>query len=403
MTGPLDGIRVLDLGANAPGPFCGMVLGDLGADVISIHDPRPVGGRRAEQAQSLEDASTRLYAALEDSPALATRRNKRSLGLNLKDPRGRDLLYRLVREADVVITEMRPGAAARLGIDYETLQELEPRLVYCAISGYGQNGPLARLPGHDLNYLAQAGLLDLIRGADGRHAIPQNLIADFAGGGLTAALGVLAALFARTRTGRGQLVDVSMLDGVIYLMADFFSNLFAGMPVDSWRENLSAGRGMPLYDVYETKDGRHLSIATLEPWFIANLFRAIGREGLTPLAWDEKSWPELRAALSDVFRTRTRDEWCEALEKEDVAVGRVLELDEVAEDPQVRARGMITDVLASDGSSVAQVGVAPRLSETPGSIRRRSFRQGEHSDDILFELGLSAAEIGELRGAGTVG
>ena len=202
-TGPLAGTTVLDLTRNAPGPFCTMILGDLGADVLTIHDPRPPAGRRAEQAGAAPPRPPLRWRGTRQD---ALGRNKRSILLDLKDTEARELFYRLARTADVLVEEFRPGVTSRLGIDYDTLRALNPRLVYCSVTGYGQDGPYARLAGHDLNYIGQAGLLSLI-GRDGRPVIPQNVVADYAGGGLMAALGVLAALIARERTGEGQHVD----------------------------------------------------------------------------------------------------------------------------------------------------------------------------------------------------
>jgi crotonobetainyl-CoA:carnitine CoA-transferase CaiB-like acyl-CoA transferase len=397
-SGPLEGISVLDLSTNAPGPFCTMVLGDLGADVIAIHDPGPPSGRRTEAAAG---APAPPPVAGGETAWNALRRNKRSIGLNLKDSEARALFHRLAGSVDVVVEEMRPGVAGRLGADYETLERLNPRLVYCSITGYGQDGPYARLPGHDLNYIGQAGALGVIRAADGRPVIPHNLLADFAGGGLLAALGVLAALLARERTGRGQHVDAAMTDGVMYLMAQLLSEFYAtGETPRGGRSTLSGG--LPHYDAYKAADGRYVTIAALEPWFYAGLCRAIGREDLIPHAYDERSG-ELRSALAETIGLRTRDEWFAALSGSDQCVGRVLELDEVEHDPQVRARGMVLELAGKEGESVKQVGVAPKLSVTPGSVRSLAPRRGEHTDEILAGLGLTREEIERLRARGAVG
>jgi alpha-methylacyl-CoA racemase len=395
MAGALDGILVLDLSRNAPGPFCTMILGDLGADVIQVFDPRPVAGRRAEAAG---EAAPRPPPGWRGTVHDALARNKRSLGLDLKDAEARSLFYRLAEHADVVVEEMRPGAAARLGVDYETLSARNQRLVYCSLTGYGQTGPYAGRAGHDLNYIGQAGALSLISAADGRPVIPQNILADYGGGGLLAALGVLAALYARERTGRGQHVDAAMADGVTYLLTQFLSAYFgAGEQPTPGRSTYSGA--LPFYDVYECADGRWLTIACLEPWFYANLCRAIGREDLIPHACDEERREELRGALADAFRSRGRDDWFDELNRLDLCAGRVLALEELADDPQVREREMVVEV----AGGVRQVGVAPKLSETPGSVRGVAPRPGEHTEEILVGLGLEAARLAALRARGAIG
>ena len=397
MSPPLDGIRCLDLTANAPGPFCTMILGDLGADVIRVYHPGGVSGRRADAAA---DAAPMLEIAGGDSPHNALLRNKRSLGLDLKDPDGKRIFLELARRSDVLVEGMRPGAAARLGVDYASLSELNPRLVHCSLTGYGQTGPYAELPGHDLNYIGQAGALGLFADAEGKPAIPQNLLADYAGGGLLAALGILAALFARERTGRGQQVDAAMTDGVVYLLAQFLSAFFAGDEQPRPDASPFAG-GLAQYDVYEAGDGKRLTLGALEPWFYADLCRWVGREDLIPHAYDERNG-ELREALRERLRTGDRDAWFEELRAAGQCVGKVLSLDELEFDEQVRAREMVVDLPGPDGKPVRHVGIAPKLSETAGSIRSLSDRPGEHTEAILAEIGVGGAELSELRARGVV-
>jgi crotonobetainyl-CoA:carnitine CoA-transferase CaiB-like acyl-CoA transferase len=397
MPGPLDGTLCLDLTANAPGPFCTMILGDLGADVIRIFDPRGVSGRRAEAARG---APPMLEIAGGASPANALLRNKRSLGLDLKDPDGRRIFRELVGRADVVVEGMRPSAAARLGVDYGSLREVNPRLVHCSLTGYGQDGPYAELPGHDLNYIGQAGALSLIADGQGQPVIPQNLLADYAGGGLFAALGILAALLARERTGSGQHVDAAMTDGVLYLLAQFLSAFFASGEMPQGGRSPFAG-GLAQYSAYRASDGGYVTVGALEPWFYAALCRWVGREDLIPHAYDERN-EELRLALAERIAERPREEIFEELRAAGQCAGRVLGLDELAADPQVRARGMLVEVEAPDGEPVTQVGIAPRLSETPGSVRSLADSPGEHSAEILAALGLDEGEVGELRERGVV-
>jgi crotonobetainyl-CoA:carnitine CoA-transferase CaiB-like acyl-CoA transferase len=402
---PLEGMRVLDLTRLAPGPHCTMILGDLGAEVIRIEEPGPPTGRRAEQARGADTAPEvergAARSALDThSPANALFRNKKSVALDLKDAEAREVFYRLVDGADVVVEEFRPGVAARLGIDFATLSARNPRLVHCAITGYGQDGPYRDLVGHDLNYISFAGALSLIGSTD-RPAIPLNLLADFAGGGMHGALAILAAILVRERTGRGQYLDVAMTDGVVHLMAMIF-NLWLGGGVVPEREGSFLNGGAPYYQTYETADGKHLSIGAVEPWFWANLCRALGREDLVPLQKDRERRAEVFAALREIFKQRTRDEWFDFLKDEDVCVAKVLTLDEVERDPHVRARGMIVELDAGDGTRVRQVGPLPKLPESPAMARTVAPALGEHTDGILTELGYASERIGALRARGAI-
>ena len=285
--GPLAGTKVLDLSRNAPGPFCTMVLGDLGADVIAVHSPVAAGGAGRLEADRATggSASDEAFPALRGGRSDTLGRNKRSIGINLKNPRGHDIFRSLVAGSDVLVEEMRPGTADRLGIGYEAMHELNPRLVYCSISGFGRDGPYAALPGHDLSYLAQAGALAMLAPRGGLPVIPQNIVADYAGGGLVAAVGVLAALLARHRTGLGQHVDASLTDGVLYVLADLLSAWFGFAETPRLGESAVSG-ALPSYSVYETSDGRHIAVACLEPWFFHNLCGALGRADLIPLFSD---------------------------------------------------------------------------------------------------------------------
>ena len=398
MPGPLEGIKVLDLTRLAPGPFCTMILGDFGADITRIQEPGSPTGRRAEQAGA---AGTEMVGAGSAVAHNALHRNKKSVGLNLKDPQARDIFYQLVREADVLVEEMRPGVAQRLGIDYDTLKEMNPRLIYCAVTGYGQTGPYAKLAGHDLNYIAQAGALGLIGDQDGKPVIPQNLVADYAGGGMHGAVGVLLALFAREKTGRGQFVDTAMMDGSMYLIVQFLSAYYESGAIPKRGQSM-AGGGTPFYNVYETKDGKHITLGSIEPWFFANLCRAVDREDLIPLQYDKATRPELAAFLRDTMKTKTRDEWFTYLNETDQCVGKMLSLDELEDDPQVQARQMIIEVDDPKHGKVKQVGIGPKLSDTPGSVRNLAPDLGEHTEEILTGLGIAAQEITRLREKGAI-
>ena len=394
---PLEGIRVLDLSRLAPGPFCTMLLGDLGADVIIVEAPPETlhGALSPEQVidpDSLERA--RAYNALG--------RNKRSIVLNLRDQAARDVFYRLAKTADAVLEGFRPGVVKRLGVDYETLREINLRLVYCSLSGFGQDGPRASAVGHDINYIALTGMLDMIGWQGEPPGIPLNVIADYAGGGLLAAYAILAALLARDKTGRGQYLDIAMSDGVMYLLAVALSQYFARGEVTRRGEGMLNG-GVPYYNVYQTKDGGWMSVGCLEPHFFANLCHALACDDLVPFQHD----PSRRAEVFDRFRqcflTKTRDEWTAMLQDVDACVAPVQTLAEAVADAHNRYRGMVVEVEHPTLGKVPQVGIATKLSETPGHVRSTAARPGQHTDEVLAELGLSAAEIIALRKSNAIG
>jgi crotonobetainyl-CoA:carnitine CoA-transferase CaiB-like acyl-CoA transferase len=394
---PLNGIKILDLTKLAPGPHCTMILGDLGADIVRVEEPGEPTGRRAAQAGTLQVKAPRPSYA----PTNAVARNKRSIGLNLKSQPGRDIFLRLARDADAVVEEFRPGVAKRLGIDYEVLSGLNPRLIYCAVTGFGQTGPYRALVGHDLNYIAQAGALGLIGRSGQVPTIPLNLLADYAGGGMHAAIGVLAALVARNQTGRGQYVDIAMLDGVMLLLAQALSTYFGNRKVPE-RGTQPGDGGAPFYNMYETRDGKIITIASMEPWFYANLCRALNCEQYIGGQYERDKWPEMFEHFARTFKTRTRDEWWDVLTQADICVGRMLTLDELENDPQIRARNMIVEVETPSGETVKQVGISVKLSDTPGSIRSLAPTLGQHTDAILADLGYAPQDIARWRAEGAI-
>ena len=388
---PLEGIRVVDLSRLAPGPFCTMLLGDLGADVIVVEAPPEHlhGALSIDQAvdpHSLERA--RAYNALG--------RNKRSIVLNLRAESGRDVFYRLAKTADVVLEGFRPGVVRRLGVDYETLREANPRLVYCSLSGFGQDGPNASAVGHDINYIALTGMLDMIGWQGEPPGIPLNVIADYAGGGLLAAYTILAALLARDKTGRGQYLDIAMSDGVMYLLAVALSQYFATGEVTRRGEGMLNG-GVPYYNVYQTKDDGWVSVGCLEPHFFANLCRALGCDDLIPFQHDPSRRDEIFRHFRAILLTKTRDEWVAALAGLDVCVAPVQTIAEAVEDPHNRHRRMVLEVEHPNLGQIQQVGIAAKLSDTPGRVRSTAPRPGQHTDEVLSEIGLSAAEIAALK------
>ena len=395
----LDGIKVVDLTRLAPGPFCTMVLGDLGADVVRVEEAG--GGRRAQAERQRQEADgaarSRKHAAFN-----ALNRNKRSIALDLKKAEAQQVLHRLCSEADVFVEGFRPGVVKRLNCDYDALDRVNPRLVYCSISGYGQDGPYRDLVGHDLNYVSLGGALGMIGPDGGPPAIPYNIIADYAAGGMHAALGIMAALMARQRAGLGQLVDISMTDGVAYLLAGVASEYFeSGVVPEPGVMTLNGGT--PYYNIYECGDGKYISIGCIEPWFWANLCRALGRDDLAPHQHDPARYPEVFAAFQEIFKTRTRDEWWEQLSGAgDVAVGKVYALDEMLNDPQLLHRRMVEAVGQVDGEAIRHVGIGPKLSRTPGAVRSLGPVRGEHTAAVLNELGYGRADVASLRESGAI-
>ena len=379
MAPPLARYRMLDLSRQLPGPFCSTLLADLGMDVLTVTAPRDPFGTGISFLN----------------------RNKRSMTLNLKAAAGRELFHRLARDVDVVLEGFRPGVAARLGVDYETLRRDNPRLVYCAITGYGQNGPYRDRVGHDVNYLAQAGVLEFIGEPGERPVIPGVQIADIGAGSLMAAVGILAALVARDSTGRGQMVDVAMLDGAAAW--NVYHTLLYQLAGTLPRRGLGQMTGrFACYAVYETKDGRHLTIGAYEPHFWAALCRHVGHEEFVPLQWAEGADREaLLAFFRETFRTKTLAEWTAELGPLEVCYGPVATLDEVFDDPQLRSRGMVVEMDGAAGP-LRFIGPPIRLSETPASVRTRPATVGEHTDAVLASLGLTRAEVDRLRGDGVV-
>ena len=394
MPGALEGIKVIDLSRMAPGPFCTMALGDLGAEVIRVEEPG--GGRMArERATEADEIEVRRRAAFN-----ALNRNKRSIALNLKHPDAQQALHRLVGDADVFVEGFRPGVVSRLGCDYETLSEINPRLVYCSLSGYGQDGPYSNLVGHDINYISVGGALGVIGSSSGPPVIPYNIIADYAGGGLHAAMAILAALMARQHTGEGQYVDVAMSDGVVYMLASLLSEYFATGSIPS-RGEMGLNGGAPYYNVYRCRDGRYISVGCIEPWFWATLCRTLEREDLIEGQFEPSRAAFAKSELEREFAARDRDEWWDLLSGVDnIAVAKVSSIDEVATDEQNLHRQMVLQAGRVDGVPVRQVGIGPKLSETPGSIKSLGATVGQHTKEVLAELGFSTEQISGMLDSG---
>jgi crotonobetainyl-CoA:carnitine CoA-transferase CaiB-like acyl-CoA transferase len=391
----LDGIKVLDLSRLAPGPHCSMLLADFGADVTLVE---AVPGASAK----LGTTGVRRSEAAERAAAFnALGRGKKSIALNLKEEEARKIFYRMVEGADVVIEGFRPGVVKRLGVDYDTLSAINPRIICCSISGFGQTGPYANLVGHDINYIAIGGALGVTGRPGQPPAIPVNLLADFAGGGLTAAFAICLAIIAREKTGRGQYIDVGMSDGVLSLMTSAFSHYFStGQPIRPGEYLLNGAA--PFYNTYRCSDGRWFSIGSIEPHFWENLCRVLGTEDLLPHQFDQPKWPEMIERFAGIFATKTADEWMAILSQYDICAAPVLEMENVVTNEHNLARGMVIE-LDSPVGKVKQIGVAPKLSDTPGMPRATAPLIGQHTDEILGGLGFTAEQIADLRSRGVVG
>ena len=373
-TGALTGITVIDLSRLLPGPYCSMILADHGARVIAVEDKR-----------FLEDG---LFFNI-------INRNKEHMSLNLKTKEGKEIFFHLLQKADVVMEGFRPGVVERLGVDYQSVRKVNPQIIYCSITGYGQNGPFRDRVGHDVNYLSYAGVLDLIGEPGHPPSIPGVQFADIAGGGMNAAIGILLALFAREKTGKGQYIDISMTDGMVGLLPTslFFQQLTGKEPQRA--DGLLSHR-YACYNTYETADGRYLSIGAVENRFWMQLCDLLDVPKYTPLQYDDSHRKEIIDFMRKTFKQKTLEEWNEMLADHDICWGRVQSLSEVMEDPLFRQREMVVDIKERDGNTSRTLGVSVKLSETPGSIRTPPVNFGESTTTILEELGYTQEEIKTL-------
>jgi len=379
--GPLAGVRVLELAGIGPGPYAAMVLSDMGAEVVRI------------------DRAAQVPASPPDRPPVdVLTRGRRSVGIDLKSPEGVEAVLRLVASADALIEGFRPGVTERLGLGPDVCLERNPRLVYGRMTGWGQDGPYASAAGHDINYIALAGALEGIGRAGGPPTPPLNLVGDFGGGGLLLAFGIACGLLEASRSGQGQVVDAAMIDGAANLMAMFFGFKAMGIWSPERGTNL-LDTGAHFYDVYECADGRYVSIGSIEPQFYAELLKRTGLDGDPDLAaqMDRTKWPVLKEKLAEVFRSRTRDEWCEEMEGTDVCFAPVLSMDEAPSHPHNVARETF---VTRDG--IVQPAPAPRFSRTPAALERPPASPGQHTDEVLRDWGFAENEVAALRTAGAV-
>jgi alpha-methylacyl-CoA racemase len=376
-SGPLTGIRVVELSGLGPAPYACTLLAELGADVLRVD--RPGAG-----------------PAIVPPEGEVLHRSRPCAAVDLKSPAGRDLVLRLVDQADVLVEALRPGVTERLGLGPDECLGRNPRLVYARMTGWGQDGPLAARAGHDINYLSLTGALHAVGTAD-KPIPPLNIGADFGGGSMFLVVGILSALLERATSGRGQVVDTAMVDGASSLITMIYGMLGVG----SWRDERAANlldTGAPFYDTYACQDGRHIAVGAIEPQFYAQLLEGLGLTGRLPGGqYDVQRWPEHRKLLAEVIATRTRDEWTAVFQDTDACVTPVLSLREAPEHPHMAARSVFVD---QDG--LRQPGPAPRFSRTPGAVRSGPRRAGQDTVQSLGAWGLAEDEVARLLDDGVI-
>ena len=378
--GALDGVRVIELAGIGPGPFCGMMLADQGAEVIQVD--RAAAVRGGDPARP---------------PGNVNGRGRRSIGVDLKSPEGVETVLRRGEGAGMVFEGFRPGVAERLGVGPDDCLARNPAIVYGRMTGWGQDGPYSSMAGHDINYIALAGVLAHIGRSDSGPVPPMNLGGDFGGGGMYLAYGMVCALLEARNSGKGQVVDAAMVDGAASLMSFIHGMLASGFHSPERGTNL-LDTGAHFYDVYECADGGWISLGSIEPQFYAELLDKLGLDAERFGKQNDRDlWPELSEEIAAVVRMKTRDEWDAILEGSDVCYAPVLTVDEAIRHPHNVARGTFIDV-----GGITQPGPAPRLSRTPGEVRRPPAHAGQHTDEVLSEAGFDDDEVAALRASGAV-
>ncbi|MEK6286403.1 MAG: CoA transferase [Acidobacteriota bacterium] len=388
MTNALQGIRVLDLSRMLPGPYCSMMLADLGAEVIKVEEPK-IGDPTRHSPPMIDGQS---------APFNQVNRNKKSIAIDLKQAEGRDIFLELASTADVVLEQFRPGVVERLGIGYSNVAEVNPRIVYCSLTGFGQDGPHQKRSGHDLNYLALSGVLGLTTDERGKPVIPGVQVADLAGA-MIAGFAILAALLARERTGRGQYLDVSMFDVMLSMLPIPAAHHFAGATIPVGGKYVLSG-AYPFYNVYETGDGKFMTLGALEPKFWANFCRKAGRDDLVARQFDSGAQRDtLFEAVRAIFKSRTQSEWVELMRDADCCCEPVLSMTEAFEHQQTRAREMVGEV---DGARFRQLGFSYKMSDTPPRDKNAAPALGENTAELLAAAGISKEERDRLSKAGII-
>ena len=389
---PLGGIRVLDLSMYLPGPLCSQMMADFGAEVIKV-EPLTGDWIRAFNPKIAEDSA--LFYSVN--------RNKKSIGLDLKRREGQEIYRRLVGISDIVLEQFRPGVMDKLGLGYETLKEINQRLIYCSITGYGYSGPLKNTAGHDVNYLSLAGITGMTGTGDYAPCLSGTQIADIGGGSHSALIAILLALVSRANTGKGQFCDVAMFDGAVNMTALSLGELSGwGKSPERGQETLLGGYAC--YNIYETKDGKYVSLGGLETKFWEGFCLALGMPEFVELQWLKNKQKEMITRINSTMRQKTRQEWVDFFADSDICFTPVLTVKEMVEHPQVVERETVTkiDNYEGLGKDLYIPGIPFKLSETPGKVKGIFPRVGEHTNEILKEAGYSEAEINKLSSDGVL-
>jgi crotonobetainyl-CoA:carnitine CoA-transferase CaiB-like acyl-CoA transferase len=390
--GPLEGIKVLDLSKYGPSRYTSMILADLGAEVIVVEMPRTAG----QTLEVVSDDVGSLY--------IGHNRNKKSIVLNLKKEEGREIFSRLVQKMDVLIEANRPRVLKRRGMDYATVKKLNPRLIYCSITGYGQDGPYAQRTGHEINFAAVSGIMELTGSKNGPPVYLQSpAIADLLGGVTHAVVAITAALFAREKNGKGQYIDVSITDGTIfYHWIDGQSYLLNGNLPE--RAESPTGSDMACMNTYKAKDGKYFTVGCAEPGPWARLCKMVGREDFIPHQFDDvEKQDEIYQAFSEVFATKDREEWVKLLDEADIGVGPVYNFEEIFSDPHFKHRKVLAEVEHPKLGKIRMLNTPFKFSETQAEVRTRPPLWGEHTREILRDmLGYKKAQIDHLLGEGVI-
>lgn len=387
MVMPLEGIRVLDLSRLLPGPFCSMILADMGAEVLKIED--------TERGDYMRQ--TGVINKMESMYFLGLNRNKKSMKLNLKLEHGKEIFIKLVQKYDVILETFRPGVMERFGLGYDVLKEINPKIIYCSLTGYGQYGPYRDMAGHDVNYLSITGVLDSIGIRNGPPVIPGIQFADIAGGSLWAAIGILIAVLGRDRTGIGQCLDVAMSDGLLPFHSLFGAGYFVNGQVPQRGGTRQSGQ-YAFYNVYETKDGQYVSLGAAEPKFWSGFCTAIGRPDLI----SEQLAPEPRQSeiineVRRIIKTKTKAEWVESLKTMDICFTPINNIGEALVDPHVQAREMVIEMDHPIEGKISTLAFPIKFSETPAQVNTPPPLYGEHTLDILKTLEYDDKDIEKFK------
>jgi crotonobetainyl-CoA:carnitine CoA-transferase CaiB-like acyl-CoA transferase len=392
MGGPLEGIRIIDFTRLYPGPFGTQLLGDMGAEVIKVED------------KNAPDYIRFFPPKIKDEGAgyLAVNRNKKSFAIDTRSDEGKELFLKLVEKSDVVVEQFRPGIMDKMGLGYETARKRNKKIIYASITGFGQTGPYAQIPGHDMNYMGLAGISDVIGPKDGPPVIPGVQVADVAGGGLMSVIGVLAALAARERTGEGQHVDVSMFDGILPFIGMIYANYLAGGGLPE-RGNTFLSGALVCYNIYQTKDDRYITLGALEYKFWKRVCELIDKPEFIDKQYAEgEERDRIHAELTELFLTKTRDEWLELFRGEESMTDGVFSIDEVENDPHAKARNMIVEMDHPTAGKIKGIGIPLKFSGTPATELVPPPALGQHNTEILALIGIDKEGAEELREKGVV-